>query len=116
MASYDLQQILEAAAARVVFPYPIREKTPERDGFICAAHNCIAVYIGDESPKAGMCHTAMGVLADVVQFCLDNGYDAVTIGNICNQFQWAQTGRRGLLGQDKFLYFQATTYVERAKT
>src|ERR1700751_6098557 len=64
-----LQQTL-MEMGQSVFPYPVRARTQDRDGFIRDAHNCLAVRIEAYSEKDGNLKTGVCMLAALVQYCL----------------------------------------------
>ena len=109
----SLQEIL-IKVGKYPFGYPVPARTPERDGFIRPAHNCLAVHIEDESDKSGNFGTAIGLIAQVAVFCAwDKGYDAKTVARICEDFRFARTVQTGLLNKSKFLIFEGTIFIDR---
>jgi hypothetical protein len=95
-----------------VFPYPVRARTKERDGFIRNAHSCLAVRIEDFSEKHLYSQTEVGLLANLVYYCLDQEYDADTIHRLCSDFKGARSAYDGgILNKRKFMYFDNKTYI-----
>lgn len=97
------------------FPYPVRARTKDRDGFVRAAHSCLAVPIEDYSDKDGNFKTGVGLLARVVEHCARKEGDYArtirTIDEMCSLFKGAAIGSKGgPFNKRKFLYFEDTTY------